>query len=182
MENRPVPHLQKNVCQMYQRGDLKRLTICYAEGYICLSEYLWCEIELLSGKNKASIYFEGKTPFGYTLGLGAFEAETCVYEEKTKVFECEIPEREVMRFLSKVFYDYDLRLLGDEALEHHPAYNYDYIYGTMSMDEMTDRLIIELEATDGTIDQVKMRKDSIAGNILMSFIHQSETLSKILVI
>ena len=183
MEVRNAPHLLKRVTRMYERGDLKRLTITYAEGYVIAYDCLWCEIDFLSEKITASIFMEGEVPPLYTIDCRtAFKTDVSLYKEKTKVYECEIPKKEIMFFLDKVFYDYDLRLLGEKAFLSHPSCNYDFINGTTLIDDSAERLSIKLEATDGTTDNLRMDRYSIAGNILLSFINRCDTLSSIFVI
>lgn len=181
MDFEKLKHLSKNVSQRFQKGELKRLTIYRGEGFVCYDDHIWCEIDLSSEKTTASIFIEGMSPLGYLFSDSAFEPEN-YYKEKTKVYEGEIPKKEILHFLDKIFFDYDLRLLGEDALSSHPGANYDYINDLVSFNDSAEGFSVELEAVDGIIDKVRMDRYSIGGNLLYSFIKYSETLKKIFVI
>ena len=180
MDIKKMQHLSKRVSQKFQNGDLKSLTIGYGEGFVITSDYAWCEIDLQRIENNVSVYIEG-FPLGYALGFAKFEI-TGRYHQKTKVYEATVSEKEISFLLDKIFFDYDLRLLTDDALREHPAQNVDYITGYVSFDDGVERLWIELEEMDGVIDKIDMDKLSLGGNIFRSILAQCERLSELFIV
>ena len=184
MDIKTRQHLSKRVSWRFKKGELKRLTICYGEGFVLTSDYAWCEIDLTKTEKNVSIWLEG-TPFGYMLEgefkIAEFETNG-TYREKTNVHEATVPQSEILFLLDKLFFDYDLRLLSKDALYDHPAQNIDFFTGrTASLDDGVEKIWIELEDNDGIIDEICMDKLSLGGNIFCSIFKQCETLSRLFV-
>lgn len=180
MDIKKMQHLSKRVSQKYQNGDLKSLTICYGEGFVITSDYAWCEIDLRKKENNVSIYLEGYL-LQYELGFAKFEISGG-YHQKTKVYEATVSEKEISFLLDKIFFDFDLRLLTDDALREHPAQNVDYLANSVTFDDGVERLWIELEGNDGVIDKIDMDKLSLGGNIFCGVLAQCERLRELFIV
>ena len=172
-------HLSKRVSWRFKKGELKRLSFCCGEGYIITSDYAWCEIDLTKLENNACIYLEGEA-WGFVPRGAKFETKA-MYNEKTKVYETTVSKAEILFLLDKLFFDYDLRLLNEDALHGHPAQNIDFHTGRMTLDESVEKLWIELEDNDGIIDEICMDKFSLGGNIFRSIFKQCGTLRELFI-
>ena len=185
MDIKKREHLSKRVSWRFKKGELKRLTICHGEGFVITSDYTWCEIDLTKAENNVTIWLEG-TPFEYMLEGEFREAKfetNGIYRKKTKVHEATVSQEELSFLLDKIFFDYDLRLLNEDALYNHPAQNIDFYTGrTASLDDGVEKIWIELEDNNGIIDEICMDKLSLGGNIFFSIFQQCEILSKLLIV
>ena len=148
-------YLSKDINAMYQAKELKKLTFYNTMDN---EEDVWCEIDLQNAHDNFCVYLKGRNLANYIpdhplSNIGDY------FQEKTKVYEDTMSAMEIFDLLHNLYYMFDIRLLGDPALQKHPAYHMHEGYWESS--EVT------LEVSDGMKDTITFRHPSVASGIVI---------------
>ena len=160
MEFARFTHFRKNLEEEYSNNRLKTLTISQIATRQGDTEFIEYVIDLNPEQSILKIYLQDFVPLNMFLIAHElkFEIET-EYSEKTLVKEIEISSEEIQQFLHCLFQMYDIRLLGRESLERHPA-------SPIMFDGHLLNITVTLEWGDGYVDSISFEEYSVADSIL----------------
>ena len=159
-------YLSKDILDMYRDKKLNKLIFYHTMDN---EEDVWCELNLQSTHNNFDVYRKGYNIYSlvpdHPLGeIGDY------LENKTKIYTGTMSTTDICMLLQKMFYIYDIRLLGDNALSQHPSYSV--------IEEYSDFSKITLELIDGMTDDIVFRYPSVASGIVHLCIAENTLLSK----
>lgn len=168
-------HLSTNVEEAYKNGDLKKLTVSYHTSQWDWEEFIEYDFDLMPSKNSLKIFLQHLVPLHMFLVSSefSFDVET-EYAEKTLAKEIPLPEEDLIQFIYCLFKMYDVRLLGADALQRHPAV-------PIMFDGHRVDIKIDLEWTNGNVDSVTFEEYSVADSVLKTAGAFSKTLRTLLI-